>query len=49
MNWKNSEAILVGKWTKGEPRVPDGLKYAWTRHGFKYLGVFLGNKNDVKK
>lgn len=47
VNWKKSEAILVGKWPKRKPRVPDGLK--WTRDGFKYLGVFLGNENVVKK
>lgn len=43
VNWKKSEAILVGKWPKRKPRVPDGLK--WTRD----LGVFLGNENVVKK
>lgn len=41
VNWKKSEAILVGKWLKGEPMLPGGLK--WTRDGFKYIGVFLGN------
>ncbi len=47
VNWKKSEAFLVGKWLKGEPSLPDGLK--WTRDGFKYLGVLLGNLNFVKK
>ncbi len=47
VNWKKSEAFLVGKWLKGEPRLPDGLK--WNRDGFKYLGMFLGNAHFVKK
>lgn len=41
VNWRKSEAILIGKWSGGEPKLPDGLR--WTREGFKYLGVFLGN------
>jgi len=46
VNWKIRKTILVGKWPKGE-RVPDGLK--WKREGIKYLGVFVGNENVVKK
>jgi len=46
-NWGKSKAILVGKWSESEPRLPDGLN--WTRNGFKYLGVFLGDDNYVKK
>lgn len=46
VNWKKSEAILVGKWLRGEPKLPEDVK--WTRDGFKYLGVFLGSENVVK-
>lgn len=42
VNWSKSEAILVGRCVSGEPNLPDGL--VWTREGFKYLGVFLGNE-----
>lgn len=44
VNWKKSQAILTG--SRGEPKLPDGLR--WTREGLKYLGVFLGNENDIK-
>lgn len=47
VNWTKSEAILVGKWSDGEPSLPDGL--TWTKDGFKYLGVFLGNDTIVQK
>lgn len=26
-NWKKREAVLVGKWLKGEPKLPDGLTW----------------------
>lgn len=47
VNWQKSDAIIVGNWSHSEPILPAGLK--WTRDGFKYLGVFLGNENAVKK
>ncbi len=47
VNWSKSEAILVGRWLGGDPNLPDGL--TWTREGFKYLGVFLGNEMVVQK
>ncbi len=47
VNWPKSEAILVGRWLGGDPNLPDGL--TWTREGFKYLGVFLGNEMVVQK
>ncbi len=47
VNWQKSEAIIVGNWLNGEPILPAGLK--WIRDSFKYLGVFLGNENAVKK
>jgi len=47
INWSKSEAILVGNWLTGEPKLPDGL--IWTKEGFKYLGVFLGSEMNVQK
>lgn len=47
VNWSKSEAMLVGKWSNGEPTLPAGL--SWSRHGFKYLGVFLGNDSFILK
>ncbi len=47
VNWSKSEPILVGRWLGGDPNLPDGL--TWTREGFKYLGVFLGNEMVAKK
>ena len=47
VNWLKSVAMLVGNWSDGEPSLPDGL--TWTRNGFKYLGVFLGNDLFIQK
>ncbi len=47
VNWAKSEAILVGHWLHGAPTLPNGLN--WTKGGFKYLGVFLGDDFIVKK
>jgi len=47
VNWNKSEAILVGKWSHGQPSLPAGLK--WSRDGFKYLGVYLEDDITVKK
>lgn len=41
VNWSKSVALLVGRWVNGGPCLPGGL--SWTRGGFKYLGVFLGD------
>lgn len=38
VNWSKSEAVLVGNWLNGEPKLPEGL--SWTKEGFKFLGVF---------
>lgn len=46
-NWNKSEAILFGKWPNGQPSLSVGLK--WSKDGFKYLGVHLGNDMTVKK
>ncbi len=47
VNWKKSEAILFGKWPNGQPVLPVELK--WSKDGFKYLGVYLGDDMTVKK
>ncbi|KAI4890612.1 hypothetical protein NFI96_004370 [Prochilodus magdalenae] len=47
VNWAKSEAFLVGEWRGEEPRLPDGLH--WKRGGFKYLGVYLGDGDFMKK
>ena len=47
VNWSKSEAIQMGNWTDDLPKLPEGLK--WKKGGFKYLGVFLGDENMVKK
>ncbi len=47
VNWKKSEAILFGKWPNGQPALPVELK--WSKDGFKYLGVYLGDDMTVKK
>ena len=46
VNWPKSEALLLGQWREGEPKLPDGL--CWKRDGFKYLGVFLGNEKVMQ-
>ncbi|KAI4871736.1 hypothetical protein NFI96_008948, partial [Prochilodus magdalenae] len=47
VNWGKSEAFLVGEWKGDEPRLPDGLH--WKKGGFKYLGVYLGDGEFMKK
>src|SRR4029434_9084913 len=47
VNWSKSEAIQMGNWKDDLPKLPEGLK--WIKGGFKYLGVFLGDENMVKK
>uniref|UniRef100_A0A3B5PPF5 Reverse transcriptase domain-containing protein n=1 Tax=Xiphophorus maculatus TaxID=8083 RepID=A0A3B5PPF5_XIPMA len=47
VNWSKSKALSVGKWTKQEPKLPDELK--WSKNGFKYLGVYLGDQIEVMK
>ncbi len=39
LNWKKSEAFLLGKWLKVEPRLPDGLK--WNRVNIKIFTLYL--------
>ena len=48
VNWNKSEALLIGKWDKGEILTfPQGLSVV--KEGFKYLGVFLGDKQVQMK
>lgn len=47
VNWKKSEAFLLGDWKEGKPSLPEGL--CWNRWGLKYLGVFLGDDNLLQK
>ncbi len=47
INWNKSEALLIGSWKSGKPRLPAGLH--WGKEGFKYLGVFLGDETIVQK
>jgi len=46
INWNKSEALLIGSWKSGKPRLPAGL--LWGK-GFKYLGVFLCDETIVQK
>ena len=47
VNWEKSEALAVGEWKNGLPKLPGGL--LWKRGGLKYLGVHLGDEITVKK
>ncbi|XP_040928666.1 transposon TX1 uncharacterized 149 kDa protein [Betta splendens] len=47
VNWNKSEALAVGSWKNGRPRLPGGL--IWKTGGFKYLGVHLGSEEHVRK
>ncbi len=41
VNWRKSNALLIGNWEGGNPILPGGL--LWKRDGLKYLGIFVGN------
>jgi len=47
INWGKSEAVLIGKWERGVPTLPNGL--SWKKDGLRYLGVFLGDETIVQK
>ena len=47
VNWRKSEAMAVGEWREGLPILPHSL--TWKREGLKYLGIYIGNTNIVKK
>uniref|UniRef100_A0A8C2FKM2 Reverse transcriptase domain-containing protein n=1 Tax=Cyprinus carpio TaxID=7962 RepID=A0A8C2FKM2_CYPCA len=47
VNWKKSDALLLGQWIDGKPCLPDGL--CWGNGGIKYLGVYLGDDSVLQK
>ncbi|KAI4874446.1 hypothetical protein NFI96_005561, partial [Prochilodus magdalenae] len=47
VNWAKSEAFLVEEWKGDEARLPDGLH--WKKGGLKYLGVYLRDREFMKK
>lgn len=47
INWSKSEAFLYGEWLDTPPTLPNSL--TWKRGGFKYLGVYLGDKTFIQK
>lgn len=47
VNWGKSEALAVGGWREGFPVLPHGL--TWKKGGLKYLGIYLGNNDIIKK
>ncbi|KAI4887395.1 hypothetical protein NFI96_008657 [Prochilodus magdalenae] len=47
VNWAKSEVFLVGVWKGYEPRLSDALH--WKKCGFKYLWVYLGDGEFMKK
>ena len=47
VNWKKSEAVMVGDKLSDKLSLPEGL--TWKKGGVKYLGVFLGEDSMLKK
>ena len=47
VNWEKSEALAMGGWGGGLPRLPQQL--AWKRDGLKYLGIYMGSDQVKKK
>uniref|UniRef100_A0AAQ4QQC8 Reverse transcriptase domain-containing protein n=1 Tax=Gasterosteus aculeatus aculeatus TaxID=481459 RepID=A0AAQ4QQC8_GASAC len=47
VNWRKSEAFAAGKWRDGLPVLPQSL--VWRKDGFKYLGIYLGQRDIVQK
>ena len=47
VNWVKSTALIVGKWQRERPKLPEGL--LWATNGIKYLGVHLGDESMVIK
>jgi hypothetical protein len=47
VNWAKSTALIVGKWQRERPKLPEGL--LWVTNGIKYLGVHLGDESMAIK
>ncbi len=47
VNWEKSDALAIGKWEEGLPKLPGHM--IWKRGGNKYLGVFLGDEVAQQK
>ena len=47
VNWAKSEALAVGKGVATGVKLPGWL--VWKRGGIKYLGVFVGSKDYMKR
>lgn len=47
VNWKKSEAVMVGKKLPDNLILPGGL--TWNKGGMKYMGVFLGEESVLEK
>ena len=47
VNWAKSEALAVGEGVATGVKLPGGL--VWKRGGIKYLGVFVGDKEYMKR
>ena len=47
VNWAKSTALIVGKWQRERPKLPEGL--LWVTNGIKYLGVHFGDESMVIK
>ena len=46
VNWAKSESLTVRSWSVGLPQLP---LLSWRRGGLKYLGVHLGDQQNIKK
>ena len=47
VNWAKSEALAVGEGVASGVKLPGGL--VWKRGGIKYLGVFVGSMDYMKR
>ena len=47
LNWAKSNALIVEKWQRERPKLPEWL--SWATNGIKYLGFHLGDESMVIK